>query len=174
MQRVMVVGNGGSGKSTFATTLGNIAELPVVHLDREFWGEGWVPSAPDRWRAHCAVLVLADRWIMDGNYSSTYAERIPRADLIVFLDLPRWITMPSAIRRWLRWRGSSRPSMAAGCPEQLSTEFLLWMWRYPQRGRRAVLQAVKDAGANDRLVRLRSRRAAARWLETLPVGGAGR
>jgi hypothetical protein len=40
---------------------------------------------------------------MDGNYSSTLDLRIPVADSIVFLDLPRRVTLPSVLARWL-WR----------------------------------------------------------------------
>jgi len=163
----MIVGNGGAGKSTVAGRLGELLDLPVVHLDQEYWQEGWVPSDRDAWRVRCGELTGAEFWIIDGNYSSTYPERIERADLIVFLDLPRRVTIPSAIRRWLRWRGTTRPSMATGCPEQMSPDFVSWMWAYPREGRTSVLNGVAAAAATDRLVRLRSRRSIARWLDDL-------
>ena len=36
-RRILVVGSGGAGKSTFARQLGELTGLPVVHLDRHFW-----------------------------------------------------------------------------------------------------------------------------------------
>lgn len=33
MNKIAVIGSGGSGKSTFSRKLGNILNLPVYHLD---------------------------------------------------------------------------------------------------------------------------------------------
>src|SRR5919107_5216 len=37
MRRVLVIGSGGAGKSTFAARLGERTGLPVIHLDSLFW-----------------------------------------------------------------------------------------------------------------------------------------
>jgi adenylate kinase family enzyme len=47
MRRVMVVGSGGAGKSTFAGALGAHTGLPVTHLDWHFWRPGWEPTPWD-------------------------------------------------------------------------------------------------------------------------------
>jgi len=53
MERVMIIGCAGAGKSTLARKLGAITGLPVIHLDREHWRPGWVePYIP------CAILKL--------------------------------------------------------------------------------------------------------------------
>ena len=49
MRRVLVIGCGGAGKSTFARELGARTGLPVVHLDRLYWKPGWVPTPPGEW-----------------------------------------------------------------------------------------------------------------------------
>ncbi|HLI66362.1 MAG TPA: hypothetical protein VKU90_08355 [Caulobacteraceae bacterium] len=44
----------------------------------------------------------ADAWISDGNFAAaTFDIRLPRADLIVWLDRPRWLCRWRAIRRAL-------------------------------------------------------------------------
>ena len=45
MERVMIIGCGGAGKSTLARQLGEVTGLPVVHLDKLFWKSGWVESS---------------------------------------------------------------------------------------------------------------------------------
>ena len=46
MERVVILGCCGAGKSTLARQLGIKLELPVIHLDTYFWQVGWVESDP--------------------------------------------------------------------------------------------------------------------------------
>ena len=41
MQRILIIGCSGSGKSTLARQLAERLSLPLTHLDRLFWLEGW-------------------------------------------------------------------------------------------------------------------------------------
>ena len=49
MDRILILGCGGAGKSTLAGQLGEILDLPVIHLDQEYWQPGWVPTPDDEW-----------------------------------------------------------------------------------------------------------------------------
>ena len=71
MKRVLVIGSGGAGKSTFATRLGARLGLPVIHLDRVYWQPGWVETPKDEWLRKVEEMCAADAWVMDGNYSGT-------------------------------------------------------------------------------------------------------
>ena len=94
MRRVAIIGSSGAGKSTLARRLGERTGLPVVHLDEHFWRPGWVETSRGEWRAVQTALCAQDAWIMDGNYSGTLDVRLARADTVVFLDLPRRVTIP--------------------------------------------------------------------------------
>ena len=167
LRRVMVVGNGGAGKTTFARELGRRLDLPVVHLDRSFWAPGWTPRPAEQFAHAVRRLAAQDRWVMDGNYGSTLADRLPRADLVVLLDLPRRVTVPRVLRRWwsTRVRGQHRPDMAPGCPERLRWEFLRYVWLYPRRSRPQLLRRLDEAGRSRDLVRLRSSVEVRRFLD---------
>jgi adenylate kinase family enzyme len=162
VERVAIVGCGGTGKSTLARTLGTALGLPVVHLDEHHWRPGWVPVAADEWRRWQEELVAAHRWVADGNYEGTFDLRFRRADTIVFLDLPRRVALVRVVRRWAGNRG--REVQAPGCPERISADFLRWIWRYPRDHRPRVLAAAREHGAHARFVHLRSRRAVAAFL----------
>ncbi|THJ64008.1 adenylate kinase [Candidatus Frankia alpina] len=169
VQRVLVVGSGGAGKSTLARELARQSGLPAVHLDRHFWRPGWVATPVEEWRAVVASLVAKPAWVMDGNYGGTLDLRIPAAELIVFLDLPRRITIARVVRRWARWHGRNRPDAATGCPEKLDLAFLRWLWNYPRDGRARLLRALDTHGAAARVVRLCTAREVRLWLGAVPT-----
>ena len=78
MQRVLVIGVPGAGKSTFTRALAAKIGLPVIHLDTEFWQPGWKITPREQWRPKVAELVGRDAWIMDGNYGASLDLRLPR------------------------------------------------------------------------------------------------
>jgi len=168
MQRVMVLGCGGSGKSTFARELGDRTGLPAVHLDLLFWQPGWTPAPEAQARAALAEALAGERWIADGDFLDDGAAdaRFARADTVVWLDLPRRLCLWRIGWRLLRDRRRRRPDLPAGCRESFDPAFLRWVWSYP--GRRAEVAAVLDAVARQGVTvwRLRSRREVERFLGT--------
>jgi adenylate kinase family enzyme len=152
----VIIGSGGAGKSTLAKRIGERRSLPVIHLDAMHWSEGWVETPAETWAERVSALVAGDTWVIDGNYGGTFDVRFRAADTIVFLDLPRWLCLWRVVRRWMRYRGQSRPDMAPGCPERLDLEFLRWIWTYPRKRRPAVLERLDRVGRGTQVFRLRS------------------
>lgn len=164
---MMIVGNGGAGKSCLAREVAARTQTPLVCLDALYWGPGWTPTAPERWREIQREALRGPDWIADGNYGGTLDVRLALADVVVLLDPPRVLCVLSIIRRRWRHRRLPRPDMAPGCAERLDLRFLLYVWSYPSRHRPSVLAKVHAAGRDGALVRLRSRREARAWLSTL-------
>jgi adenylate kinase family enzyme len=156
MRRILVLGSGGAGKSTFAARLAERTGLPLIHLDACYWQPGWVETPGEAWRERVEQLVGEDAWIMDGNYGGTLERRLAAADTVIFLDLPRLVCLARVVRRWIRFRGRSRPDMSAGCPERLSWEFLRWIWTYPAERRPRILQQLAELRPDQRAIVLRS------------------
>lgn len=159
MRRVLIIGPGGAGKSTLASRIGDALGLPVIHLDREYWQPGWVETPLPEWETRVATLTAAEAWVMDGNYGGTLPARIRASDTIVFLDLPRVTCVKHVIVRWLRYRGRTRPDMSADCPEQLTWEFLWWIWTYRARRRPGVMAQLDAVAREKRVIVLDSPRA---------------
>ncbi|WP_299043368.1 AAA family ATPase [uncultured Tateyamaria sp.] len=149
MQRVMIIGQPGSGKSTLARRLGEKTFLPVIHMDHIHWTAGWV----ERDRAEKSQMTLdviaEPQWIFEGGHSATYAQRLARADTLIWLDLPLMLRLRRVLWRTVRHYGHTRPDLPQGCPEQFSLEFLAFIWRTRHRSR-AKLQALYDTAPADK------------------------
>lgn len=147
LDRILLVGSAGAGKSTLARQLGPALGLPVVHLDREFWRPGWVETPSEEWELRVDELVNQPRWLMDGNYSRTFEPRVVRAQAVVFLDFPRGLCIRRVLGRTLKHFGRSRPDLREGCPERIDREywgFMLWIWNYPRRSRPRILEFMEQ------------------------------
>lgn len=156
MRRVLVIGCGGSGKSTFATRLARHAGLDLIHLDALYWRAGWIESPKDEWARTVDTLIARDRWVMDGNYGGTLEHRLAACDTVVFLDVLRRVCLVRVLKRRLQFLRSARPDMNSGCPERLSWGFLIWIWTYRSRRRPAILARLAALGPEQRAVVLRS------------------
>lgn len=166
MQRVLIIGPCGSGKSTLSGTLGRRLGLPVYHMDQLGWRAGWVETDKQELRDRLSAIVATDRWLIEGNYGSTLALRLPRADRIIYLDFPIRLCLWRLLRRTWRYRGRTRPDMPDGCPERFSLEFFRYVlfWKLGP-GPRTERQL---AGHESKVTRLSGPRALAAWLASLP------
>lgn len=161
---MLVLGSAGAGKTTFALRVAQFLELPVIHLDCEYWRPGWQHTPPEEWPTRVDQLVAGDEWVMDGNYGGTLDRRLERAQAAVFLDLPRLTCIRRVVLRSLRYRGRPGPGLPEGCPERLEPQFLLWVWNYQKRSRERVVRLLAASGLP--VVHLRTRLEADRWLMT--------
>lgn len=155
VKRIAIVGSGGVGKSTFASQLGKVADIPVIHLDRHFWRPGWVETPREEWVELQAELLAGDSWIADGNYGGTFDVRFSRADALIVLSLPRWRCIGGALRRTVRHHGQD--VQAADCPERFDLAFLRWIWRYPVDSRPRLDAAIDRHRETLRTIELTSR-----------------
>src|SRR4030095_14149138 len=130
MRKIMIIGCGGSGKSTFAVSLGKRLQIPVYHLDQLYWKPGWVETPKAEWIARMETLCSQDVWIIDGNYGGTMDVRFASSDTAILFDLPTRTCLYGALRRLFIFRGRNRPDMAPGCPERLDFKYLWWISTY--------------------------------------------
>jgi adenylate kinase family enzyme len=165
MQRILVIGPGGSGKSTLSKRLGEVLGLPVIHLDSLYWKPGWVEPDKTEWAETVRKVIAHEAWIVDGNYSGTLAERLEACDSVVFLDLPRHVCLWRVLKRVMTGYGRTRADMPDGCPEKLDLKFLSWIWSYPVRSRRKVLALLEAHRGAKRVVHLRTCREVSRFVE---------
>lgn len=169
MQRVVILGPGGAGKSRLAQSLGARRDLPVTHLDTIFWTEGWTAAPLEVSVPTLAAVVAEDRWVLDGNFleHASVDGRFARTDTVIFLDLPALLCAWRTLWRWMRDRHRRRPDLPDGCAESFDLDGLKWIAQYAKKDRPQVLAILDDLGTNIAVHRLRSRRAVEHFLTTI-------
>ncbi|MGI9155727.1 MAG: AAA family ATPase [Marmoricola sp.] len=164
--RVAVNGCSGSGKTTLAMRVSERLDLPFTELDALQHGAGWVPRP--EFAADVHELLAAHGWVVEYGYDVRPAI-LARADLMVWLDLPRWLCMWQVVARTVRrrvrreelWNGNREGPLwqVLTDPEHV----VRWAWTtYPDAARR--IDAVRVTRPDLPVVRLRSRREVERWL----------
>lgn len=108
-RRILVYGVTGSGKTRAAQAVAARTGLPLVLVDELTWQPGWVPVELAAQRELFGKLVAADRWILDTAYGAWLDVVLPRVDLVIGLDYPRWFSLQRLIRRSLARLIDRRP-----------------------------------------------------------------
>jgi adenylate kinase family enzyme len=154
MTRVLVIGNGATGKTTFSDRLAGLIGIEVHHLDGMAWRPGWKRVPEAEFEAALGKVLAGPRWIIDGvAYPQHIPQRIERADTIVFIDysLPRiywW-----ALKKEVRYTFSQRPEMPPGTPEwKITWRLFKVIWRIHWETRSEWLTMVTRAAESGKVV----------------------
>ncbi len=149
--RVLFYGVTGSGKSSAARAYAQATGLPEFSADDDIgWLPGWQQRTVEEQRDIAAGIAAQDRWVLDSAYGVWRDVVVPRAELVVGLDYPRWLSLARLIRRSLR-RALTREPVCNGNQETLTRLFvedsiIRWHFRSFTRKRQVMrgLQADPD------------------------------
>lgn len=158
MNRIIVIGCPGSGKSVFSRALSAKTGIPLFHLDRMYWQED--RTAVDRavFLKRLREALSGERWIIDGNYGSTMEMRMNACDTVFFLDYPRDVCLAGVRSRQGKPR-SDMPWTEVG----EDSEFIRFIEDYAAESRPKVLALLEKY--RDREIRIfHSRAEADAWL----------
>lgn len=174
MDRVVVVGACGSGKTTFARTLAARLAAPCVELDALHHGPAW--SVRPTFAVDVDLATQGSRWVADGNYSAVRDRLWSRADTIVWLDLPLWLVEYRVIRRSL-WRWIARTELWNGNRELGPLDWfdpehpIRWAWkRHPEYRVEYAALFADSAFRSATRVRLRTPTEVSRFLRLAQPG----
>jgi adenylate kinase family enzyme len=174
IERILVYGVTGSGKTTLAQRIGAATGLPFHLVDELTWEPGWVQVDPAEQRRRVDAICSQDRWVLDTAYTTWLEVPLARAQLIVALDYPRWISLSRLLRRTAARLLDRRP-ICNGNVETLRTalsrdSIITWHFRSLARKRRRIREWQ---AAGRPVLRFTRPRQAARWLAQLDRAGVG-
>jgi adenylate kinase family enzyme len=172
VSRILVYGVTGSGKTTLARRMGELTGLPWHSVDDLTWEPNWVVVPIDEQRRRIDEICAGEEWILDTAYGKWREIPLARAELIVALDYPRWLSLSRLIRRTLA-RLVDRRTICNGNRETLRTLFardsiVLWHFQSFQR-KRARMRAWSSNPAGPEVHRFTSPRQLEDWLHRTPL-----
>ena len=159
MERVIVIGSPGAGKSTFARKLRDKTGLPLYHLDLLWHKPDRTTVSKEKFDARLRELLQKDRWIMDGNFQRTLDLRLDACDTVFLLDLPLEICLSSVEGRI----GHQREDMP-WIEEEFDPEFKQWIVDFPRNNLPQIYELLKQYQRTKRIVVFRSRKEADDYL----------
>lgn len=169
--RIIVAGTSGSGKTTLCRRIGAALNLPHVELDGLHHGPNWTPRPT--FIDDVDAFSSQPRWVTEWQYSSVRPLLVERADLMVWLDLPRTTVMRQVIRRTVLrrvrrevlWNGNIEPPLHTVFRDR--DHIVRWAWRTHELYRGRVL-GVLDTRPDLPVIRLTSGRDVDAWSSALP------
>jgi adenylate kinase family enzyme len=143
MEKIVIIGPPGAGKTTLAKQLAPMFEIKVYHLDRLFWKRGWEGKTRDKRIDILQELVLEKQWIIEGTYISSSEPRLDAADTIIFLDIPPTLCLQRIIKRHREYHGLSRRDIPEGCTDKLTLFRIVKVLVFPFRERRKLEEKLR-------------------------------
>ena len=164
MQKVLVIGCPGAGKSTFARRLRDRTGLPLYYLDRLWHKPDRTHVTREAFDRVLAEWLARPAWILDGDYSRTLPQRLEACDTVFFLDFPLEVCLAGVENR----RGVQRPDMP-WVEEELDAEFLQYILDFGQAQMPAIRAMLEPYRGRRQILTFRSRAGADAWLNALAV-----
>lgn len=135
-ERILIIGNGGAGKTWLSLRLGVLLSLPVTHLDDVRWQPGRYGVARDHQEVIADVknLCAAQYWLMEGVYGWLARVILPQTSWFIWVDLPEVECLANLQERGLQ---------GGGTPEAFQ-ELLEWVATYRTRGGSSCRQVHEE------------------------------
>ena len=174
MNRIIVVGTTGSGKSKVAKELAEKLGFTYIQMDLLFWEPNWTEPKNEIFLKKVEESVIQATWVLDGNYGRTHHLTWTKADSVVWIDYPFWLTFYQNLTRGLT-RAIKRNEIwpDTGNKESLSRLFsknsiLIWLFKTYKPNRQRYLSRMKDPQySHIRFIHLRSRKEVRDFLNGL-------
>lgn len=154
MQKIIIIGISGTGKTKLAIELSNLLKIPIVHYDELVWAEKWQEINEKIVEQKINNIVKNDKWIIEGFIHPAAKIRLENAELVIYLDYSGLQAVIGGLQRWWQYRGKNRPEMASGCIEELNWNYLKVMWKRNERTE--IEEAIE--GFENKIIRLKTRK----------------
>jgi len=166
MNKIIVIGCPGSGKSTMVFKMKEKLNCPVLHLDKIYHIDNTNHISREELVQRVNEFAAnGDRWIIDGNYISTVEQRIQLADTVILLDIDTEICVNNARKRSQQ---EKREDMAAGFDNTiLNEEFVQFILNFKENSLPKIMELFDKYKDTKNIIILKSYEEIDTFLENL-------
>ena len=162
MQKVLVIGSPGAGKSTFSRKLRDATGLPLYYLDMIWHRPDKTNISREELTARQREIIKTPKWIIDGNYLSTMELRLKNCDTVFFLDYPLEVCLAGAKARI----GTKREDIP-WIETEFDQEFKQWILDFPKDQLPIIYQLLEKYKKNRTVHIFKSREEAEHYLVSI-------
>ena len=162
MQKIIVIGCPGSGKTTFAEKLRDKTGLPLYYLDAIWHKPDRTHIPREKFDERLSEILDLDAYIIDGNYSRTVERRIEACDTAVLFDLPTEICIEGATARL----GKERYDMP-WIDTELDPDFKREIEKFKDKTLPTIYALLEKHGAGKTVVIFKSREQSDEFIDRL-------
>lgn len=149
------MGCAGAGKSYLAKQIAEITGLRLIHMDPFYYKSNWVQRDANEVKALALEAIEVDGWVFDGNHSETHKIRAEKSEIIIWVDIARWRCFYNVFYRAWKYRGKTRPDMAADCVERVDWGFIKFIWNFNKRSWK-ITKLLEDNKEKKQVYRFRN------------------
>lgn len=159
MQKVIIIGSPGAGKSTFSQRLRDITKLPLYHMDMLYHNEDGTHISKEELDEKLKEIFKESKWIIDGNYQRTLEMRLKECDTVFLLDYPTKVCIEGAKSRI----GTKREDIP-WVEEKLDEEFKQRILEFSEKKLPEIYQLLDKYGEEKEVVVFKEREEAEEWI----------
>ena len=165
MQKVMVIGSPGAGKSTFARKLRDFTGLPLYYLDMLWHKPDQTTISREEFDAKLNKILKQNSWIIDGNYQRTLEARIKECDTVFLMDFPLDVCISGAESRI----GKKREDLP-WIESEFDKEFKQWIIDFSKKQLPQIYKTIEKYRNNKDIIIFKSRKEADNYLYQFSSG----
>ena len=170
--KILVIGYSSSGKSTFSKRIGNVYNIPVLHIDKIFFAPNWVEREKSLVEKEIRTFMKNESWIIDGLYRNHAKERFELAEQIFIFDFNRFKCLYGAIVRRVKFHNQIRDSIADGCKERLNFSFIWWiLFGGRKKESKNLLKSIQTT-YEKKVIVFKTRKQASQYLKKIGYTGS--
>ena len=170
MNKIIVLGPSGTGKTTVGRILGEKLGLRILHLDSVYWKKDWENINKIDFNNYMKDFFKNNsKWVIDGNYTHNkhFKYRLDLADTIIFLDFGTQVALKGIHERANKFKRTSRPDMAEGCNEGIDQVFLQYVAFYYKKRAKLLKAIINKYKTKKQILIFKSRQEVKDWISAL-------